>query len=57
MASKDEKTVWNLLDSLYKYVNDTDMTKIVALTTPQGKPAGVPMMAFYQHPYTARTLG
>lgn len=27
------------------------------LTTPRGKPAGVPMMAFYQHPYTARALG
>lgn len=25
--------VWNLLDSLYKYVNNTDMTKIVAVTT------------------------
>lgn len=22
-----------------------------------GKPAGVPMMAFYQHPYTTRALG
>ena len=28
-----KKAVWNLLDSLYKYVNDTDMTKIVAATT------------------------
>lgn len=28
-----KKAVWNLLDSLYKYVNDTDMTKIVAVTT------------------------
>lgn len=27
------------------------------LTTPRGKPAGVPMMVFYQHPYTARALG
>lgn len=27
------------------------------LTTPRGKPAGVPMMAFYQHPYAARALG
>ena len=25
--------VWNLLDSLYEYVNNTDMTKIVAVTT------------------------
>ena len=25
--------VWNLLDSLYKYVNNTDMSKIVAVTT------------------------
>lgn len=28
-----KKAVWNLLDSLYKYVNDTDMPKIVAVTT------------------------
>lgn len=28
-----KKAVWNLLDSLYEYVNDTDMTKIVAVTT------------------------
>lgn len=28
-----KKAVWNLLDSLYKYVNNTDMTKIVAVTT------------------------
>lgn len=28
-----KKAIWNLLDSLYKYVNDTDMTKIVAITT------------------------
>ena len=27
------------------------------LTTPRGKPAGVPMIAFYQHPYTTRALG
>ena len=30
---------------------------IIVLTTPRGKPAGVPMIAFYQHPYTARALG
>lgn len=28
-----KKAVLNLLDSLYKYVNDTDMSKIVAVTT------------------------
>lgn len=27
------------------------------LTTPRGKPAGVLIIAFYQHPYTARALG
>ena len=25
--------IWNLLDSLYKYCDDTDMTKIIAVTT------------------------
>lgn len=30
---------------------------ICELTTPRGKPAGVPMMAFYQPPCTARALG
>lgn len=28
-----KKAIWNFLDSLYKYVNDTDMPKIVAVTT------------------------
>lgn len=28
-----KQAIWNFLDSLYKYVNDTDMTKIVAVTT------------------------
>lgn len=28
-----KKAIWNFLDSLYKYVNDTDMLKIVAVTT------------------------
>lgn len=28
-----KKAIWNFLDSLYKYVNDTDMSKIVAATT------------------------
>ena len=27
------------------------------MTTPRGKPAGVLIIAFYQHPYTARALG
>ena len=30
---KRKKAIWNFLDSLYKYVNDTDMSKIVAVTT------------------------
>ena len=28
-----KRAIWNFLDSLYKYVNDTDMSKIVAVTT------------------------
>ena len=28
-----KQTIWDFLDSLYKYVNDTDMLKIVAVTT------------------------
>ena len=37
---------------------DIDVTPdIKSLTTPRGKPAGVPMIAFYQHPYTTRALG
>lgn len=28
-----KKAIWKFLDSLYKYVNDTDMSKIVAVTT------------------------
>ena len=36
---------------------DTKTKRSDLLTTPRGKPAGVPMIAFYQHPYTARALG
>lgn len=35
----------------------TKKLKGFQLTTPRGKPAGVPMIAFYQHPYTTRALG
>ena len=38
---------------IYGYLRENG----VNLTTPRGKPAGVPMIAFYQHPYTARALG
>lgn len=38
-----------------KYQNFVEVDAI--LTTPRGKPAGVPMIAFYQHPYTTRALG
>ena len=44
-------------DEVADYVKETDNHVLYRLTTPRGKPAGVPMIAFYQHPYTTRALG
>lgn len=47
-ATVNPDETYDFLDKVYA------LTK---LTTPRGKPAGVPMIAFYQHPYTTRALG
>ena len=51
-VSHHMRTIYNR-QQIYAVV----VEKSFVLTTPRGKPAGVPMIAFYQHPYTARALG
>ena len=46
-----------LISMIIEVVSTIQGTNEGGLTTPRGKPAGVPMIAFYQHPYTTRALG
>jgi hypothetical protein len=54
---KAAKKVKKIKKKVVKKKKKTKKKSSENLTTPRGKPTGVPMMAFYQHPCTTRALG